>query len=94
MKEWTVVYEDIAIKDLEDFIFYCSPSEASERFVWKMINQIETLAQNPYRYRSIPNRSHFRRMLYRPFQIFYKVEEAEKTVRIMRVWHSAREFWK
>ena len=93
MKVWKVVYRREALVDIEKFVVYCERSEASQNFVNVMMDQIASLQWNPYRYRSVFNRSGYRRMLYRPFQVFYEIDETSQTVRIMRVWHSARDLW-
>jgi plasmid stabilization system protein ParE len=94
MKEWKVVYREEALQDIGKFVLYCERSEASERFVKLMQDQIGSLKHHPYRYCVIFNRSIYRRMLYRPFQILYQIDESAKIVRIMRVWHSARDLSK
>ena len=93
MKVWKVVYRIEALVDIENFVVYCERSDASQKFVKVMMDQIASLQRNPYRYRLVSNRSGYRRMLFRLFQVFYEIDETTQTVRVMRVWHSARDLW-
>ncbi len=93
MKVWKVVYRIEALVDIENFVVYCERSDASQKFTNVMMDQIASLQRNPYRFRSVSNRSGYRRMLFRPFQVFYEIDETTQTVRVMRVWHSARDLW-
>jgi plasmid stabilization system protein ParE len=49
-----------------------------------------SLAQTPHKGCPYQNLAGIRKLTFRPFKIFYRVNEARNVVEVLRFWHSAR----
>lgn len=63
---------------------------AAERFVNRLLDNAESLGDAPRRGKSVTDRDGVRRVVHRPYVIYYRVEENERVVRVLRFWHGAR----
>jgi plasmid stabilization system protein ParE len=90
MKAYKITYEPLAELDIVDYRTYHHDHPRVVRFIEGMKLRVEKLLKNhPYSGKSVKNRA-THRWSYPPFQIHYKIIEAQKEVRILRVYHSSR----
>lgn len=81
------------ISEVVDFIHQDSPASA-KKWLQGLSAAIQSLAEMPLRFTLIPEAHELKRPLrsfpYYSHRVVYEVEEASKTVSIIRVYHSAR----
>jgi toxin ParE1/3/4 len=79
------------VKDIAVFIQEDNPS-AARRFVKSLFQAVERLADFPNSGRIVPEFDDpaIREVVRRPFRIVYRIDSPERTVQIVRVWHTAR----
>ena len=79
------------LKDIAAFIAEDSPSSA-QRFIKSLFQVVERLADFPESGRIVPELSDpaIREVIRKPCRIVYRIDRAERTVEIVRVWHAAR----
>jgi toxin ParE1/3/4 len=79
------------VKDIAAFIAEDSPS-AAKRFVKSLFQTVERVADFPKSGRIVPEfgDAAIREVVRRPCRIVYRIDSLERTVQIVRVWHSAR----
>lgn len=79
------------VKDIARYIADDSPL-AAERFVRNVLQTVERLADYPESGRIVPefDEPTIREVIRKPCRIVYRIDHAERTVQIVRVWHSAR----
>jgi plasmid stabilization system protein ParE len=71
-----------------------SPSRAI-KWYRGFLDACNSLSEFPFRFEALPNRADLRRLLYGKYRIIYSVvephlEEEEATVRILHIYHGAR----
>jgi toxin ParE1/3/4 len=79
------------LKDITAFIADDSPS-AAQRFVKSLFQVVERLADFPESGRIVPEFDDpgIREVIRKPCRIVYRINRIERTIEIVRVWHSAR----
>lgn len=86
---YRVIFTARADRDLGDvvrFLARLSPA-AAERLGYALWDDAMSLANLPRRGVAVPERPGYRRILHRPwFLIFYQIDEAARTVTIVRIW--------
>ncbi len=88
-----VVLSPQAIDRLEEVVRYIARDDpsAAERFGMRLIDHAQMLAEFPEMGPLYPKRSGVRRLLSKPYFIYYRVKEPEQVVEILDFWHSARQ---
>ena len=91
---WSVRLNEQAEHDLEHavaFLASTSPA-AAERLGLGLVDTVFSLAKFPNRGRSVVGRPGFRRVLHQPwFVIFYRVDEVDLAVEILRIWDARQD---
>ncbi len=79
------------LRELASYIAEFRP-EASARFVKRVFQVVERLADFPESGRVVPEFGNptIREVIRNPCRIVYRVNSGERTVEIVRVWHAAR----
>jgi plasmid stabilization system protein ParE len=82
-----------AVRDLEEVLSYYSEQgvpDVGERFIARVVSQIEKLSDHPDMGRVVPEFSveHLRELIRPPFRIVYRRDKNK--VQIVRVWRSER----
>lgn len=91
--DYTVVVSPRAAVDYDEIVSFIARSSptAAARFGERLCDAAESLAEQPWRGTQIPNRPGVRRLLLSPYNIYYRVNERERLVEILRFWHSSRD---
>jgi plasmid stabilization system protein ParE len=91
--EFQVTLTSKAERDLERIGRYIArtDSDAAHRFCDELVFAAETLQTFPNRHGTFAKRPNIRKIPYDAYVIFYKINEANQTVEILRFWHSARD---
>ena len=84
---------DSAINDLRELLLYYEEQlvpQVGQRFVAEILDQIETLIDNPDIGRVVPEFStdNIRELIHKPFRVVYLRESS--TIFVIRVWRSER----
>lgn len=79
------------LRSVTEFIALDNPL-AAERVGPAIFHQTDLLIEHPLLGRMVPERKDpkIRELIQSPYRIIYRVEEDEKLVEIMRIWHGAR----
>ncbi|MBI5383172.1 MAG: type II toxin-antitoxin system RelE/ParE family toxin [Verrucomicrobia bacterium] len=88
-----VILSPQAIERLEEIVRYIArdnPS-AAERFGMRLIDQAQLLGDFPEVGSPYRKRPGVRRLLCKPYFIYYRVKEREQVVEVLDYWHSARQ---
>ncbi len=87
-----VVLSPQAINRLEEVVRYIARDDpgAAERFGMRLIDRAQMLAEFPEMGPVYPKRPGVRKLLCKPYFIYYRVKETERAVEILDFWHSAR----
>lgn len=88
--DYKVDYLSVAEQDIDDIGAYLSQFYAStfKKFMRSLKKSISHLKTSPYL--GVPYRD-YRKLVVGVYLVFYKVDEEQKTVRIYRVLHGARD---
>ena len=91
--EFRVSLTPKAERDLEHIGRYIARTnvDAAYRFCDELVFATETLQTFPHRHGTFARRPNIRKIPYEAYLIFYKIDEKNKTVEILRFWHSARD---
>jgi len=60
------------------------------RFCDELYSAAESLQNFPHRHGNLVKRPNIRKLPYKAYLIFYKIDEETRTVEILRFWHTAR----
>ena len=90
--DFRVEIKEPAIADLAAIVSYVAQDnpDAAASLGNNLLDAALSLAQMPHKgslYQKLPG---IRKLTLRPFKIFYRVNEARRSVEILRFWHSAR----
>ena len=89
-----VIWTQSALTDLEQIVRYIAVenSNAARRFGLTLIRRIEELAGFPRKGRIVPEKGKeiLREIIAAPYRVVYEVSDGDRTIRILRIWHSAR----
>ena len=91
--EFQVTLTSKAERDLEQIGRYIARTDegAAHRFCDELVFATETLRTFPHRHGNFARRPNIRKIPYEAYVIFYKIDEDNRTVEILRFWHSARD---
>ncbi len=87
-----IIFSPQAIADLESVVRYIASDnpEAAERAGNALIDRVAILETFPLIGSPYPRRRGVRKLVSRPYLIFYPPRLAENCVDVLRHWHSAR----
>jgi plasmid stabilization system protein ParE len=90
---YTVVYEDEALLDQEDIAEYLSRyyPGTPRRFRSALDDRLNALSDMPYMYPAWEGNPAYRKMGVSNYMVFYKVNDAERTIVIHRILHGSRD---
>ncbi len=92
--DYKIVLSDLFIADLEEITTYlakrASPEVAS-RIGNELIDRTLELGKNPFVGQKVRRRRGARKILRYSYRIYYDVNESERVVEVLRVWHGARD---
>jgi len=93
---YRIIIKPSAAQDLQqihEYIEKHSPQNAAD-VARKILREIDELQQLPHRYPIYEGHLHaneeIRRMVVRPFLVYYHVDDVRKAVHILAIWHGAR----
>jgi plasmid stabilization system protein ParE len=88
-----VIFSPRAIERLESVVRYIARDNpgAAEHFGMRLIEQAQLLGDFPALGSPYRKRPGVRRLLCKPYFIYYRVKEREQVVEVLDYWHSARE---
>ena len=89
---YQVILSPTAENDLDGIVAYVARDNAAagERFGLELLDAALALAELPRRGRLFRRNRGIRRIVHGNYLIVYRLNEAEKTVEILRFWHAAR----
>jgi len=89
---WTIVFSPQALDDLRLVVRHVARDNPSAalRLGNKLIDRVSILSQFPWLGRPHPPRPGIRRIVAQPYIIFYRVNEPQGSIEILRYWHPAR----
>lgn len=87
-----IIFAPQAVADLEEAVKYIAKDnpEAALRVGNALIDAVAILENFPQLGKLYPKRPGVRRLVSRPYVIFYRINERQQTVEILRYWHGAR----
>ncbi|WP_221031008.1 type II toxin-antitoxin system RelE/ParE family toxin [Actomonas aquatica] len=91
---WSVSLNRQAELDLERAVAFLATKSpaAAERLGLGLVGSVFSLASLPYRGRPVVGRSGYRSVLHHPwFLIFYRIDEANGSVEIVRIWDARQD---
>jgi plasmid stabilization system protein ParE len=91
---WRVALNERADLDLEHVVAFLAQRNpvAAERLGLKLIETIFSLQQMPFRGVAVRGRPGYRRILHQPwFLIFYRINEAQLSIEIVRIWDARQD---
>ena len=92
--DYQVILSDLFIADLKEIVDYLTKRasvEVASRIGNELINRSLELGRNPFIGQIVRQRSGARKILRYSYRIYYDVNEAQRTVEVLRVWHGARD---
>jgi plasmid stabilization system protein ParE len=89
---YQVILSPTAENDLDGIVAYIARDNgaAAERLGLDLLDAALALAELPRRSRPFWRNGRIRRIVHGNYLIVYRLNEAEKTVEILRFWHAAR----
>ena len=89
---WKIIFAPQALEQLEQIVRFIAQHDpaAAERFGNYLVYRAELLADFPELGTSYRKRTNVRRVLCKPYFIYYRVHRDERVIEIMDYWHSAR----
>ncbi len=94
--DFKIFLSDDALSDLERIVAYIAPHNpvAADRVGNQLLEAALSLNTFPERGRMVPefHRPELREIIFRSYRIIYRMNEADKSVEIVRIWHGARGF--
>jgi toxin ParE1/3/4 len=90
--DYEVVLTEPARDDLREIVAFIAQDNphAAVTFRDRLIAEAETLIRFPQRGRFMRRRGNVRKLVCRPYLILYRIAKSQRTVEILRFWHSAR----
>jgi toxin ParE1/3/4 len=87
-----IIFSPQVIADLEEVVRYIAKDDpaAAIRIGNELIDRVEILENFPLLGAPFPKRPGVRKLVSRPYLIFYRLREKENAVDILRYWHGAR----
>jgi toxin ParE1/3/4 len=91
--DYEVILAPLALDELEQIVRYIARDDpaAAQRLGTRLLDQAETLCRLPHRGGPVRRRPGVRKLLLRPYLIFYRVDAAARRVEVLRFWHGAQD---
>ena|SRR5271170_6598464 len=88
-----IIFSPQSLDRLGEIVRYIAQDNpaAALRFGMKMIDHAQLLSDFPELGRRYPKRANVRRLLVKPYFIYYRVQQKMQTVEILDFWHCARQ---
>jgi len=92
--DYKVILSDLFISDLREIVEYLKV-RASEEVAFRIGNELVSRAlevgRNPFVGQLVRERPGARKILRYSYRIYYDVNEEQRVVEILRIWHGARD---
>jgi plasmid stabilization system protein ParE len=92
--DFKVVLSDFFISDLIEIVAYLAQradEQTAKRIGNELIDKALELGKNPFVGQLVRERPGARKILRYSYRIYYDVNESERVVEVLRVWHGARD---
>ena len=92
--DYKVILGDLFISDLIEIVAYLArraDEQTAKRIGNELIDKALDLGKNPFVGQPVRERPGARKILRYSYRIYYDVNEPQRTVEILRVWHGARD---
>jgi toxin ParE1/3/4 len=89
---WKIVFSPQALDDLAEVVRFIAQDDplAAKRIGNELIDRVLILEKFPWLGSRYPKRNAVRKLVSRPYVIFYRIDEKTERVDILRYWHPAR----
>lgn len=91
--DYKIILSEVFLKDLKEIVDYLT-QEAGEETAAHVANSIVNCAYqtapNPFIGKPVNHPQKVRKVSCRPYLIYYKINQEERAVEIIRAWHGAR----
>jgi len=91
---YKLIWSPLSRDDLHDIVRFisCDSPKRAESFAYRLIQQTDKLQEHPEIGRGVPEHRNtlIREIIFKPYRIVYRLDQSNKTVEIIRVWHAAR----
>ena len=90
---YQIVLSPLALDDIEKIVAYVAQDDpvAAERLGHRLLDHAATLCYLPHRGGNVAQRPGVKKLVLRPYLIFYRVDETSRRVEILRFWHGAQD---
>lgn len=92
--DFQLIWTESSREDLKQVIGFVASGNrnAAEKLGNRFIESVERMARFPRIGRVVPEYGdeNLRELVMAPYRIIYEIEEARKTIYLLRLWHSAR----
>jgi plasmid stabilization system protein ParE len=90
--DFKVRITDEALADFEEILEYSwiGFAETTECFGNAVLDHISLLERFPKLGAAVPGRPEVRKPLHTPILIYYRIDEARRSVEVLRFWHGSR----
>jgi plasmid stabilization system protein ParE len=90
--DYRLLYSQKSLNDLGEILGHIAEedAEAASRFGTSLLDHIDLLSRFPRLGAIIRKRSWVRKLLHRPFLVYYRVDEDRRLIEILHVRHGAR----
>ena len=91
--DYKVILGPLAIADLEQIVRYVASRDpvAAGWLGTRLLDQAETLCRLPHRGGPVRRRPGVRKLVLRPYLIFYRTDDSARRVDVLRFWHGAQD---
>jgi plasmid stabilization system protein ParE len=92
--DYQVILSDFFIADLKEIVEYLTRranKEIASRIGNELINRALELGRNPFIGQPVKQRPGARKVLRYSYQIYYDVNEQQRVVEVLRIWHGAHD---
>ena len=92
--DFQVVLSDFFIADLKEIVDYLTRragAETGSRIGNELVDRALEIGRNPFIGQIVKDRPGARKILRYSYRIYYDVNESQKIVEVLRVWHGARD---
>jgi addiction module RelE/StbE family toxin len=89
-----IIWTETATSDLREVVRYIvkDKPEAARKIGMTIIGKIESLIDNPYIGRKVPEKNDnlIRELILNPYRLIYQINNKMKIIYILRIWHAYR----
>lgn len=91
--DYKVILSPLALEDLEQIVHRIAADDplAAHRMGTRLLEGAETLSHLPHRGGNVRRRPGVRKLLVRPYLVFYRTDDSQRRVEVLRFWHGAQE---